>query len=132
MILSINPFSSGQPKVHIAERVGHYAVVLYFQKESPYREPMNKVLASLVEAGISYKVLADALSRIEVKNLIHGGEKLDLQWAMSAFVILILFGTISAVVLLAEIVLSKLFYLYVHKRQSYINTLVSVSLRIVN
>ncbi len=77
-------------------------MAFYFQESSPYRDPVNKVLENLVEAGINYKILTDALSRMEFKDTMQGPEKLDIRGAVPAFVALLLFGCISIIVFKLE------------------------------
>lgn len=88
-------FSFGQPTVHVAQRMRQFAVAFYLQESSPYRDPLNRALESLLEAGINDKILRDALSRLEVKNAVQGPEKLGLEDTRPAFVVLILFGSLS-------------------------------------
>ncbi len=47
--------------MHIAERIRPYHVAFYAQVGSPYVRPVSKVLDKLKEAGISNKILDDAL-----------------------------------------------------------------------
>ncbi len=95
-------FSSGKPTVHVGHRVSNYAVAIFLQQSSPYKDPMNRVLERLLEAGITNKVLDDALSRIEVKEAVQGPDKLDFRGTVPAFVALTLFGAISVVVATLE------------------------------